>query len=401
MRRWFVLFALLCWSPLLVAQERVALHLFWSETCAHCVEAKRFVEGITTERPWVDVELHEISRSPAAASRFERMAAEAGYPAEAVPSLIYCGVMDVGWDPAQSGPWLLARLDDCFARGGSLADGDASEPVMLPGIGAIDPSAVSLPAFTTIIAALDAFNPCAFFVLLFLLSLLANQHDRRRVFAIGGLFVLASGVMYFAFMAAWLNVFQLVGALTGITLGAGLLAVVVGALNVKDFFAFGRGPSLSIPESAKPGIYRRAREVLQSGSTGTMIAATLLLAFTANFYELLCTAGFPMIYTRVLTLSEPSLAARYAYLALYNVVYVLPLLLMVLLFAGALTVHKLTEREGRLLKLASGVMMAELGLLLIFAPQWLGSLAATGALVGIAVAVTVVAALVTRGRGNE
>src|SRR5690606_16291342 len=145
-------------------------------------------------------------------------------------------------------------------------------------------------------------------------------------------------------------------------------------------------------------IYRRAREVLQSGSTGTMVAATLLLAFTANFYELLCTAGFPMIYTRVLTLSEPSLAARYAYLALYNVVYVVPLLLMVLLFAGALTVHKLSEREGRLLKLASGVMMAELGGLLLVAPQWLGNLAATGALVGVAVAVTIVAALATRER---
>lgn len=381
-----------------LAQERVTLDLFWSETCPHCAEAKRFAATIKAERPWVELRLHEVSRDAEAARRFGRMAGELGLAAEAVPSLIYCGVMDVGWDPAQSGPWLLARLDDCRARGGSLATGVASDPVLLPGIGAIDPSAVSLPAFTMILAALDAFNPCAFFVLLFLLSLLANQHDRRRVFVIGGLFVFASGLMYFAFMAAWLNVFQLVGALTGITLAAGLLAVVVGGLNVKDFFACGRGPSLSIPESAKPGIYRRAREVLQSGSTGTMVAATLLLAFTANFYELLCTAGFPMIYTRVLTLSEPSLAARYAYLALYNVVYVVPLLLMVLLFAGALTVHKLSEREGRLLKLASGVMMAELGVLLLVAPQWLGNLTATAVLVGVAVAVTIVAALATRER---
>lgn len=394
-RRSLVLFLLLLLPFVALAQERVTVDLFWSETCPHCAEAKRFVATIEAERPWVELRQHEVSRDVDAARRFTQMAGELGLAAEAVPALIYCGVMDVGWDPEQSGPWLLARLDDCRARGGSLAGGEA-EPVLLPGIGAIDPSAVSLPAFTMIIAALDAFNPCAFFVLLFLLSLLANQHDRRRVFIIGGLFVLASGLMYFAFMAAWLNVFQLVGALTGVTLAAGLLAVVVGGLNVKDFFVSGRGPSLSIPASAKSGIYRRAREVLQSGSTGTMVAATLLLAFTANFYELLCTAGFPMIYTRVLTLSEPSLAVRYGYLALYNAVYVLPLLLMVLLFAGALTVHKLSQREGRLLKLASGVMMAELGVLLLVAPQWLGNLAATGALVGIAVAVTVVAAIITR-----
>lgn len=399
MRRFILALVLLSVLPAGFAGERITLDLFWSETCPHCAEAKGFVATIEAERPWVEVRMHEVSRDTDAARRFAHMAGELGLVAEAVPALIYCGVMDVGWDSEQSGPWLLARLDDCRARGGSLA-GDEADPVLLPGIGAIDPSAVSLPAFTMIIAALDAFNPCAFFVLLFLLSLLANQHDRRRVFAIGGLFVFASGLMYFAFMAAWLNVFQLVGALTGVTLLAGLLAMVVGGLNVKDFFAPGRGPSLSIPEAARPGIYRRAREVLQSGSTGTMVAATLLLAFTANFYELLCTAGFPMIYTRVLTLSEPSLAARYAYLALYNLVYVLPLLLMVLLFAGALTVHKLSEREGRLLKLASGVMMAELGVLLLVAPQSLGSLASTGVLVGVAVAVTIVAALVTRARAE-
>lgn len=213
---------------------------------------------------------------------------------------------------------------------------------------------------------------------------------------IGGIFVATSGLMYFAFMAAWLNVFQLLGTLGWTTLAAGLLAMAVGVINIKDFFALARGPSLSIPEAAKPDIYRRARAVLQSDKTWAMLGATVLLAVAANFYELLCTAGFPMVYTRLLTLAEPSTTARYAWLALYNLVYVLPLLMIVLVFVGTLSAHKLSEREGRLLKLLSGTMMLELGILLVLAPAALNSLAVTALLLGVALAVTALAAHLTR-----
>jgi hypothetical protein len=260
---------------------------------------------------------------------------------------------------------------------------------------------VSLPVFTLVLAGLDAFNPCAFFVLLFLLSLLAHQKNRRRMAVIGGIFVLTSGLMYFAFMAAWLNVFQLLGALTWITLAAGLLAIMVGIINIKDFFAFERGLSLSIPESRKPDIYRRARAILNAENLPAMLGATIVLAIAANFYELLCTAGFPMVYTRLLTLSDLSPGARYAYLAFYNLIYVLPLALIVFVFVRTLGARKLSEREGRLLKLLSGVMMLGLGLLLTLAPALLNNLWISMALVLVAVGVTVLAARFTRQPGGR
>lgn len=141
------------------------------------------------------------------------------------------------------------------------------------------------------------------------------------------------------------------------------------------------------------------RTVMQSASPAAMLAATALLAVAANFYELLCTAGFPMVYTRLLTLNEAAPAVRYAYLALYNAVYVVPLGLIVLAFVGTLAAHKLTEREGRLLKLMSGTLMLELGLLLAFAPELLGSFAAMAALVATAILVTLAASRVTTDGG--
>lgn len=381
---------------------RVHLYFFWSLTCPHCLEAHPFIEAIPGERPWVIVHSLEVSRQRDNARRFIVLAESLGQTAEAVPTLIACGAMETGWDDvATTGAALLRRLDECRAR--ALPDAPpvtAPAPdtakVRVPLLGEVDADSLSLPAFTLVLAGLDAFNPCAFFVLLFLLSLLARQKDRRRMSVIGGIFVLTSGLMYFAFMAAWLNVFQLLGALAWLTLAAGILAVAVGLVNIKDFFAFERGISLSIPESRKPDIYRRARAILNADNLPAMLGATILLAVAANFYELLCTAGFPMVYTRLLTLSDLSPGARYGYLAFYNLIYVLPLALIVFAFVRTLGAHKLSEREGRLLKLLSGVMMLELGVLLTVAPALLDNLLISAVLLAVAVGLTASAAWFTR-----
>jgi len=381
--------------------RRVHVYFFWSQHCPHCEAAHSFIESIPRERPWVELHMLEVSRSEENARRFKAMTEAIGQRAEAVPTLMLCGLMTVGWqDAATSGAALLRALDACHAGDiRAAASANEASTIDLPLLGRFDAASLSLPVFTVVIAGLDAFNPCAFFVLLFLLSLLANQKDRRRMLAVGGIFILASGLMYFAFMAAWLNIFQLLGALGWITLAAGLLAVFVGIINVKDFFAFEQGITLSIPASAKPTIYKRARAVLHSENTAAMLAATVFLAVAANFYELLCTAGFPMVYTRILTLHEPEAGARYLWLALYNFIYVVPLTLIVLAFVGTLSAHKLTEREGRLLKLMSGAMMLQLGLVLTFRPEWLNNLGVTALLVGVALAVTFLAARFTRGSG--
>jgi len=225
---------------------------------------------------------------------------------------------------------------------------------------------------------------------------MAHQKSRARMLLIGGVFVLVSGVMYFTFMAAWLNVFQLFGHLAWVTIAAGALAMFVGIVNVKDFFLFERGITLSIPESKKSDIFRRARAILVAENLPAMLAATLFLAVAANLYELLCTAGFPMVYTRLLTLAELSPAARYGYLAAYNVIYVLPLALIVVVFARTLGARKLTEREGRLLKLMSGIMMLGLGVLLLLAPELVSRIGIAFVLMAIAVGITWSAARLTR-----
>ena len=224
------------------------------------------------------------------------------------------------------------------------------------------------------------------------LSLPVHQRDRRRMLLIGMLFVAVSGLMYFAFMAAWLGLFLVVGGLPWVTAAAGVVALVIGVINVKDFVAFRQGLSLSIPAGGKADIFQRTRAILKADGLPAMLAATLFLAMAANFYELLCTAGFPMVYTRLLSLQVPDRTAQYGWLALYNLVYVLPLMAIVLAFVRTMGARRLGEREGRLLKLLSGLMMLGLGLCLVLAPQALGDPRVALGLLGLATGLTGLAA---------
>jgi thiol-disulfide isomerase/thioredoxin len=253
----------------------------------------------------------------------------------------------------------------------------------IPMVGEVDPSNLSLPVFTIIIAGLDGFNPCAFFVLFLLLSILIYAHSRKIMLVIGGTFVFFSGFIYFLFMAAWLNVFLLFGQLKIMTLAAGILAVIVALINIKDFFFFEKGVSLMIPEKAKPKLFERTRNILKKGSLPSMMLGTVVLAIAANTYELLCTAGFPMVYTRALTLYNLSRLQYYLYLVFYNLIYVVPLTVIVLLFSITLGARKLTEWQGQVLKLISGLMMLSLGLVLLTKPDLLNNILVSGGMLAL------------------
>ena len=152
---------------------------------------------------------------------------------------------------------------------------------------------------------------------------------------------------------------------------AGAIALAIALFNMKDFFLPDSAGSLSIPESAKPGLFSRMRKLTTGDAMPTVLLGTIALAAVANSYELLCTAGFPLVFTRVLTLNDLSTSSYYGYLVLYNVIYVLPLLIVVALFAFTLGGRKLSAAEGRSLKLLSGLMMLGLGAVLIAVPELL------------------------------
>lgn len=382
------------WARFAAAAPGATLYYFWGVGCPHCAQAKPFVEELKRKYPALRVEAVEVLEHRENIPRLMEMAKARQMEATGVPVFIIGDRMFSGFSAGTRGE--VERAVEAALNPAAPAPPSPAASLQLPLLGAVNDASRSLPVFTIVIATLDSFNPCAFFVLFFLLSLLIHAHSRARMLLIGGMFVFFSGLVYFLFMAAWLNLFLLTGTLPAITLAAGVVAVLVGIINVKDFFFFEQGISLTIPEQQKPKLFARMRRLLRAESLVSMLAGTTVLALAANSYELLCTAGFPMVFTRMLTLRQLGTLQYYAYLAFYCVVYVIPLTVIVAVFTVTLGGRKLSEWQGRLLKLVSGVMMLGLGVVLLVDPALLNNPAASMGLLAGALTLSLLIATAVR-----
>lgn len=236
--------------------------------------------------------------------------------------------------------------------------------------------ALPLPAFTFVIAIIDGFNPCNLFVLTLLLGFLVSASESRsRIYIVGYSFVFVVGVFYFLFMAAWLNIFKYIGFVDPLRIAIALIALVAGLINCKELFFFRKGVSLTIQDRHKGILYRKARrmkDVIAKGSIPILVISTVALAVFSSLIELPCTAGFPIIYTGVLSGRYLDNGLHYyLYLVFYNIVYVLPLLVIIGIFGFVLGAHRITERQVQIIKFVGGAIMILLGIILLVNPSLL------------------------------
>ena len=345
------------------------VEVFVRAGCPHCEAAKLFLDELQRERPSLRIAILDVAGDAAARQRLATLTAEHGITSSGVPTFLIGTELIVGFRSADTtGAEIRALLDQ--PAPGNVAQAPV-ESIHTRWFGEIRIRDLGLPLFTIVIGLLDGFNPCSMWVLLFMLSLLAGLANRPKMLLIAGTFVAVEGIAYFAFMAAWLNVFLLIGLSRVTELILGSIAGLAGVINIKDFFAFQRGISLSIPDTAKPVLYARMRRIIQAENIIAALIGTVMLAVLVQVVELLCTAGLPALYTRVLTMRQLDRLAYYGYLALYNLAYMLDDVLVLAIGVITMSHYRLQEREGRWLKLISGLVMVALGAVLLLEPKWL------------------------------
>jgi glutaredoxin len=344
------------------------LEIYSKKGCPHCAKAYLFLDELKEQYSQLEIIAHDINENDLVLEQFIRLNEQHEIERPGVPLIQVCEQVMVGFDNAQtSGATIKQWL-------GLLNTGEhsgADDQITAPWIGTVKVSSLGLPVFTILIGLVDGFNPCAMWVLLMLLSLLVHLQDRRRILLVAGIFVLVSGLVYFAFMAAWLNMFLIIGYSRLLQLFLGIIAILIGAIHMKDYLAFGRGVSLSIPDSAKQPIYTRIRRVLNAEDLFGALCGVVILAVLVNLVELLCTAGLPALYTQILANRGLQWFEYYAYLLLYNIAYMFDDGIMVGIAVYTLGSSKLQESSGRWLKLLSGAVIFLLGLLMLFSPQLL------------------------------
>jgi hypothetical protein len=208
----------------------------------------------------------------------------------------------------------------------------------------------------------DGFNPCAMWVLVYLISLIAGIQDQRKIWSLVGTFVLASGILYFLFMTAWLNMFLILGYVRPLTQFIALFAIGFGANHLYEF-AVTRGVIVcevgSIEQRQRT--MKWIRDIVAAPIGIGSLILVVGLAFTVNAIEFVCSAALPAIYTHVLALTDLSTSAHYGYIALYVAFFMLDDLVIFGLAAYAVQ-RVIDTRYAAFSRAAGGVILIGLGL---------------------------------------
>ena len=382
------------------AVERVDVYLFWATGCPHCDREIAFLKRIEAGEPRVRVHYLEVSRDAANRRSFTAVAERLALEELSVPLTLVGDAPMVGYATDEtSGAELMRRIAYCIesgcpdtvaatlsslAAGAGPADAPATQApdgrsarrmipatISVPLLGQVRTADLSLPALTLVLGALDGFNPCAMWVLVFLIGLLVGMQDRVRMWVLGTAFIAGSAAVYFLFMAAWLNFLLFVGAVVWVRAAVALVALGGGFYYLREYF---RNPdaacTVTTPEARRRVLENLRRLALES-RFWVALAGIVALAFAVNLVELLCSAGIPAVYTQVLALSHLPTWQYYAYLALYILVFMLDDLIVFVVAMNTLQITGMTTRYSRFSHLAGGVVLLAIGALLLLRPEWL------------------------------
>lgn len=385
-------------------EEPVTLLYFGADGCPFCEQMERYLDDLEADfGDDLEVIRYEVSGDQEAQDRWVRELAERGREASGVPTTILGDQVwvgfnrDIGERITQAVSREVAQRDPPDGEVGPEVPVPDDTSVSVPFLGEIDVAARSALAATALIAFIDGFNPCSLWVLTVLLALVLHTGSRMRVAAIGGAFLLVTTLIYGLFIVGVYSAMSFIGALGWIRGAVAVFALGFGLINVKDYFWFRTGPSLTIADEHKPGIYRKARNLVRPGvSLPAAVVGAMLMAAGVALIELPCTAGFPVIWSDQVNAAGASGAEFGLLLGLYLGIYLFDELLVFGAAVVTMRVTKVQERHGRVLKLIGGAVMISIGITILVSPDTMDTISGVLKVFGLALAASALVVLIDR-----
>ena len=425
-------------APVSAQENEVNIYLFWGEGCPHCAAAKPFLEQLAAENPQINFFDFEVYNHAESVDLFLAFGDAYNFKPQYVPTIFVGGRYWEGYSEA-IGQEIQAYVGQCLQQGcedpgkavlqqlrpdliqptddstptqdlptstptsdPEVTDSPESSPtpavepteengnpgkktISLPFFGTIDLSERSLLISTLLISIVDGFNPCSIWVLSMLLAITLNTRSRKKVLIIGLVFIFVTGLVYALFIGGLFTVLSVVSFIGWIQVIVSIVALLFGLINIKDYFWYKEGVSLTISDEKKPGIYKGIRRVLKADeSIWMLIGSTIVLAAGVSLVEFSCTAGFPVLWTNLLTAQDVTPLAFLGFLLVYMIIYQIDELGIFLVSVFTLRKTKLEEKHGRILKLLGGMLMLTLAAVMLIDPAIMNNLTSALIIFGIA-----------------
>ena len=381
--RWLAVLVAILWAGVAAAQD-VSVLVFWQEGCPFCERARAALSEMQAADPALRVEEIELGVNAENNQRFRDAVEVLAIDRPAVPLVVIGGAYELGFGRSTRDRYsemiAACRTGDCPDVPGGVvpevvdapAEDRGAGTVSLPWIGELRLSALSLPVLTVVLAAVDGFNPCAMWVLALLIAFLLGVEDSRRMWTLGLVFLLATGAMYFAVMAAWLNIVLWIGAVGWLRLAIGALAIAAGIYYLREYWTNPEGVCKVTPSHRRKSISEAFQALVEQPNLLVASLGIAALAIAVNLIELVCSAGVPAVFTQMLAMHDLGLGSYYGYLLLYigvfliddTAIFVIAMLTLRATFASAAI--------SRVSHLVGGIVLLILGAVMLLRPDLLG-----------------------------
>jgi len=371
----FFLFSFFLFSPGVSADEGLTIKLFWAEGCPHCAKEEIFLRGLKERYPDVTFEDYEVSKNPENYLKLQEVGRKLEADVSGVPFTLIGDEYISGYlDDETTGKQIENLVIKKLALNSDSSEQiikDSDTLIKLPFVGRVDAKSLSLPVLTFLVALLDGFNPCAMWTLIFLISLLLGMKDKKKMWFFGISFIFVSGLVYFLFLSAWLNLFLFLGFIFWVRIVIAILALGAGIYYLRDYWVNRSGACKVVGGEKKQKTMNKIRAIVSERHFLVGLIGIITLAFAVNLIELVCSAGLPAIYTQILSLSNLPTWKYYLYLLFYIIIFMIDDIFVFL--AAVLTLQSvgIQSKYSRFSRLIGGILMLVIGIILLFKPELL------------------------------
>lgn len=376
--------------PSINAEERkqVNVYLFHSNTCSHCKAEIEFLNEIQKEYENLKINLYEINDVKENKELMINIKEKLNIDSPMVPFTVIGDYYYIGYnDGVKDGIKNLIEkytseeqydvikdiIDGKDVSNFKIKNGEINKISTV--FGEIDPAKVSLPILSVIIGAIDGFNPCAMWVLIFLITMLFNMENKKRMWALGITFLVTSALIYLVFMFVWLGIAtKLLTTISWLKLLIGLIALIGAFINLKGFIKsiVKKDAGCEVVDNSKrKKIISKIKKYTSEKSFILAMLGVMLLAVSVNAIELACSAGLPVLFTNVLALNDVNFIEKCIYIFIYIFFFLIDDIIVFFVAMFTLNIKALSTKYTKYSHLIGGIIMLIIGILMIFKPEWL------------------------------
>lgn len=373
--------------PLNIKAESLKIYLFYGDGCPHCADEEKFFESYFEDNNDIVLIKYEVWHSKDNQELFVKVQDKLNNHASGVPYLIIGKDVIVGYmedvtnyqiedtikeyRSSKKKYDVIEELNKKNNKDKIVSTDEKVKEVNLPVFGKAKSNEVSLPLLALVLGFIDGFNPCAMWILLFLITMLINTKDRKRMWILGITFIITSGLVYLMFMLTWLNLAVFISKAELIRILVALVSFILGFINLKKYYESTKKEDGCdvVDKKNRKEIINRITNIIKEKSFIMAIIGIIILAASVNIIELMCSVGIPLLFTQILAMNNLS-AGSYA---LYMFIYIFFFLIDdIVIFALAMITHKVTgisTKYNKYSHLIAGIIILLIGLLLLINPS--------------------------------